>query len=86
MLRLKRVAFTLAEVLIALALIGILSAVAIQTMQQNDHKAEFDALKKKSVTNIQGSMRLALYEAKSSEIYAGENGNITELWNNVLKK
>ena len=52
MFNLKRTAFTLAEVLIALGLVGILSAVAIQTMKHNDHKSEFDALKNKSTMNI----------------------------------
>ena len=55
MFNLKRTAFTLAEVLIALGLVGILSVVAVQTMKQNDHVAEFEALKNKSVMNVQAS-------------------------------
>ena len=68
MFKLKRMAFTLAEVLIALGLVGILSAVAIQTMKQNDHAAEFDALKNKSTMNIQASMHDAMYKVRAGEI------------------
>ena len=79
MFNLKRTAFTLAEVLIALGLVGILSVVAIQTMKQNDHVAEFEALKNKSVMNVQASMHDAMYKAKAGEIITEGDASIDSL-------
>ena len=77
---LKRRGFTLAEVLIALLLVGILSSISIQTLRNRDNSAEYEALRNKAVTNIQGVMHEALYSTMSSEIF---DKNFTEVWDNV---
>ena len=79
----KKRAFTLAEILIALALIGILSSVAIQTMRHRDSEDEYSALRGKSVINIQATMHQALFDQKAAEIYE-DNGQT--LWNDVVNR
>ena len=80
---LRRKGFTLAEVLIALLLVGILSSISIQTLRNRDNSAEYEALRNKAVTNIQGVMHEALYSTMSSEIF---DKNFTEVWDRVDKR
>ena len=79
----RRSGFTLAEVLIALLLVGILSSISIQTLRNRDNSAEYEALRNKAVTNIQGVMHEALFTKKSSEIF---DDNFETLWGEVNKR
>ncbi len=75
-----RKGFTLAEVLIALLLVGILSSISIQTLRNRDNTAEYEAIRNKAMTNVQGVLHEALYAKSSSEIFGDETtGNYKEI-------
>ena len=60
--------FTLVEILISLALIGVLSVVAINTLKSRDMSEEFTAKRDKAAMNIEGVIHQAMFEQKREEL------------------
>lgn len=56
----KKQAFTLAEVLLVLAIIGVIAAVTIPAIMQQSSEKKFSALAKKSASTIQNAIDLKL--------------------------
>ena len=56
----KKTAFTLAEVLLVLAIIGVIAAVTIPGIMQQSSEKKFAALAKKTVSTLQNAINLKL--------------------------
>ena len=56
----KKSAFTLAEVLLVLAIIGVIAAVTIPAIMQQSSEKKFSALAKKSLSTLQNAIDLKL--------------------------
>ncbi len=79
----KQNGFTLVEVLISLALVGVLSVVAIQTLRTRDMSEEFTAKRDKAAMNIEGVIHQAMFEQKREEL--GSVGDIQGFINEKLQ-
>ncbi len=67
----KKQAFTLAEVLLVLAIIGVIAAVTIPAIMQQSSEKKFSALAKKAFTTLQNAINLKI---ASVPIGAGDMG------------
>lgn len=78
---LKKKGFTLMEVLIALALVGVLSAVAIGVFKQRDNTTEYTSMRDKAVMNMQGVVKegMVLDRTDSLDTYDAA-------WDRVVEK
>ena len=56
----KKSAFTLAEVLLVLAIIGVIAAVTIPAIMQQSSEKKFSALAKKAQSTLQNAINLKL--------------------------
>ena len=56
----KKYAFTLAEVLLVLAIIGVIAAVTIPAIMQQSSEKKFSALSKKAVSTLQNAINLKI--------------------------
>ena len=77
----KQRGFTLVEILIALALVGILSIVAINTLRSRDLKEEYTAKRDKAVMNIQGVVKEAMFDGARIQL-----SSYDDVKDNVLKR
>ena len=77
----KQRGFTLVEILIALALVGILSIVAINTLRSRDLKEEYTAKRDKAVMNIQGVVKEAMFDGACIQL-----SSYDDVKDNVLKR
>ena len=65
--------FTLVEVLISLALIGVLSVVAINTLRNRDMSEEYTTKRDKAVMNIEGVIHQAMFDSQLEELISLSN-------------
>ena len=77
----RKKGFTLTEILIALAIVGVLSAVAINTLRTRDMSEEYTAKRDKAVMNIQGSIREAMFNDSRMEL-----ASYDDVKDNVIKR
>ena len=63
----RKKAFSLAEVLIAMLLIGILSAVVMKVMKDRDNTLEHQAKRDKAIINMQSVLKERMFNAKIDE-------------------
>ena len=64
----RRNGFTLTEILIALVLVGVLSAVAINTLRSRDMSEEFTAKRDKAIMNIQGVIKNTMFNERIEQL------------------
>ncbi|MCD7879341.1 MAG: type II secretion system GspH family protein [Candidatus Gastranaerophilales bacterium] len=80
----RKSAFTLAEVLITLVIIGIIAAVTVPTLMANHQKQETAAKLKKFYSTLSNAVRLAQIEnsnfVKDSLIEYNRSGELSEEW------
>ena len=76
---LKKKGFTLMEVLIALALVGVLSAVAIGVFKQRDNTTEYTSMRDKAVMNMQGVVKEGMVLDRTDSL-----DNHEAAWNRVV--
>ena len=77
----KQNGFTLVEILISLALVGVLSVVAIQTLRTRDMSEEYTAKRDKAAMNIEGTIHQAMFEQKREEL-----GAVSDVQNFINEK
>ena len=78
----KQNGFTLVEILISLALVGVLSVVAINTLKTRDMSEEFTAKRDKAAMNIEGVIHQAMFDQKKDELVS--IGDVTGFVNEKL--
>lgn len=78
---LKKKGFTLMEVLIALALVGVLSAVAIGVFKQRDNTTEYTSMRDKAVMNMQGVVKEGMVLDRTDSL-----DDHVAAWNRVVDK
>ena len=71
----KKRGFSLVEILIALALIGIVSVVSIRILSNRDNTLEYTAKRDKVLANMQGLAKEAMYNNLADEITYAELSN-----------
>jgi len=83
----KRTAFTLAEILITLGIIGIVAAMTIPTLVSNYRKKQLEAQIKATYSTIQQALRFAEYEDISyTKIPDGDTEKLKEWFDSFLGK
>ena len=73
-------AFTLAEVLITLGIIGVVAAITIPSLIQNQQKRKIEALLKEDYAIIQQVMKFTEYDDVSLELTVPDNLEGMKLW------
>ena len=71
--------FTLVEVLIALALVGVLSVVAINTLRTRDMSEEYTAKRDKAAMNIEGTVHQIMFDNRQDEIISFDDSFINKV-------
>ena len=76
----KRNGFTLVEILISLALVGVLSVAAIHTLRTRDMSEEYTAKRDKAVMNIQGVIKNTMFNDRIEQLASYEDikGKVNE--------
>lgn len=76
----KKLAFTLAEVLITLGIIGIVAAMTIPTLINKKQKAEIETQLKENYSIIQQSLKMAENDDIAIDSYLAENIESVKSW------
>lgn len=77
----KKLGFTLAEVLITLVIIGVIAAMTVPTLMNNTNAQEFRSALKKAVSGVNQALTLHYaLEGLGAQDYSDENQIITELF------
>ena len=77
----KKLGFTLAEVLITLVIIGVIAAMTVPTLMNNTNAQEFRSALKKAISGVNQALTLHYaLEGLGAQDYADENDIITNLF------
>ena len=77
----KKLGFTLAEVLITLVIIGVIAAMTVPTLMNNTNAQEFRSALKKAISGVNQALTLHYaLEGLGAQDYTSENQIITELF------
>ncbi|MCD7878541.1 MAG: type II secretion system GspH family protein [Candidatus Gastranaerophilales bacterium] len=84
----RKSAFTLAEVLITLVIIGIIAAITVPTLMANYRKQEVSSRLKKFYSNLSNAVRLADMENPGfiKSTYSARETDYGQWWNDTLGK
>lgn len=80
----KKLGFTLAEVLITLVIIGVIAAMTVPTLMSNTNSQEFRSALKKAISGV--NQALTLHYALTSESAVDMTGGATQLVNDIFRK
>ena len=80
----KKLGFTLAEVLITLVIIGVIAAMTVPTLMSNTNAQEFRAALKKAISGA--NQALTLHYALTSESAIDMTGGASQLVNEIFRK
>lgn len=80
----KKLGFTLAEVLITLVIIGVIAAMTVPTLMSNTNAQEFRAGLKKAISGV--NQALTLHYALTSESAIDMTGGATQLVDDIFRK
>ena len=77
----KKLGFTLAEVLITLVIIGVIAAMTVPTLMNNTNAQEFRSALKKAISGVNQALTLHYaLEGLGAQDYSDENHIITDLF------